>query len=198
MDEAQVQQIVDELLSSLEPLETQSSALLQFLKAKGLATDEELAPFLDQAGNTANVRWRAVKVRTAALISNAMKSAGQPTEPIATNNPLIAAKPVAEMKPRKEKGKEQENAEPSEEQKTAEERTKDANQPQEGKKETMAQKQKTETASTPEQRTQEKSLEETPKSYQSIPESDEALNENRATNSDAPEAPSKNDTREAA
>lgn len=105
MDEAQVQQIVDELLSSLEPLETQSSALLQFLKAKGLATDEELAPFLDQAGNTANVRWRAVKVRIAALISNAMKSAGQPTEPIATNNPLIAAKPVAETKPRKEKGK---------------------------------------------------------------------------------------------
>ena len=61
-----------------------------------------------------------------------------------------------------------------------------------------SQKQKTETASTPEQRTQEKSLEETPKPYQSIPESDEAPNENRPTNSDAPEAPSKNDTREAA
>src|SRR5579864_1737360 len=71
MDEAIVQQIIDELLSSLEPLETQNAALLQFLKAKGIATDEELAPFLDQAGNASNIRWRAVRVRTAALISSA-------------------------------------------------------------------------------------------------------------------------------
>src|SRR5579872_4347583 len=61
----------------MEPIETQSGALMQFLKAKGLATDEELAPFLEQAGNAANVRWRAVRVRTAALISNAMKPADQ-------------------------------------------------------------------------------------------------------------------------
>src|SRR5579872_638266 len=77
MDEGIVKQIVDELLSSMEPIETQSGALMQFLKAKGLATDEELAPFLEQAGNAANVRWRAVRVRTAALISNAMKPADQ-------------------------------------------------------------------------------------------------------------------------
>ena len=78
MDEAIVQQIVDELLSSLEPLETQNAALLQFLKARGIATDEELAPFLEQAGNASNIRWRAVRVRTAALISSAMKPAEQP------------------------------------------------------------------------------------------------------------------------
>jgi hypothetical protein len=83
MDEEIVKQIVDELLSSLEPIETQSVAILQFLKAKGIASDEELAPFLDQAGNASNVRWRAVRVRTAALISNAMKPTEQPaqTEP---------------------------------------------------------------------------------------------------------------------
>jgi len=80
MDEAIVQQIVDELLSSLEPLETQNAALLQFLKARGIATDEELAPFLEQAGNASNIRWRAVRVRTAALISSAMKPAEQPVE----------------------------------------------------------------------------------------------------------------------
>ena len=56
MDEEILQQIFDELLSSFEPLETQTAALVQFLKAKGIATDEELAPFLEQAGNASNVR----------------------------------------------------------------------------------------------------------------------------------------------
>jgi hypothetical protein len=78
MDEEILKQIFDELLSTLEPLETQSDALLQFLKAKGIATDEELAPFLEAAGNASNVRGRAARVRTAALISSALK----PTDPV--------------------------------------------------------------------------------------------------------------------
>jgi hypothetical protein len=82
MDEEIVKQIVDEILSSLEPIETQSVAILQFLKAKGIASDDDLAPFLAQAGNASNVRWRAVRVRTAALISNAMKSTGQPAQTV--------------------------------------------------------------------------------------------------------------------
>jgi hypothetical protein len=95
MDQEQIQQILDELLSSFEPLETQSAALLQFLKAKGLATDKELAPFLEQAGNTASVRWRAVKVRTAALIASAMK----PTEelkPAATGSEQANSQPASD------------------------------------------------------------------------------------------------------
>jgi hypothetical protein len=75
MDEEILQQIFDELLSSFEPLETQTAALVQFLKAKGIATDEELAPFLEQAGNASNVRWRAARVRIRSLISSAMKAA---------------------------------------------------------------------------------------------------------------------------
>jgi hypothetical protein len=75
MDEEILQQIFDELLSSFEPLETQTAALMQFLKTKGIATDEELAPFLEQAGNASNVRWRGARVRIRSLISSAMKTA---------------------------------------------------------------------------------------------------------------------------
>jgi hypothetical protein len=73
MDEDVVQQIIDEVFSSLEPLDAQGSALTEFLKAKGIATDEELAPFLKQAGNASSVRWLAAKVRIKSLISSAMK-----------------------------------------------------------------------------------------------------------------------------
>ena len=75
MDEQAVQEIVDEVLSSLEPLDTQSAALLQFLKAKGIASDEELGPYLEQAGRASNVRWLAARVRNRSLISSAMKTA---------------------------------------------------------------------------------------------------------------------------
>ncbi len=81
MDEEIVHQILDELLSALEPLDTHSAALLQFLKAKGIATDEDLAPFLEQAGNASNVRWLAARVRINSLISSAMKiTETKPTE----------------------------------------------------------------------------------------------------------------------
>lgn len=75
MDESLIPEIIDELISSLEPLETQSEAVLQFLKDKGIADDETLAPYLEQAGNASNVRWRAFRLRALSLISSAMKPA---------------------------------------------------------------------------------------------------------------------------
>jgi hypothetical protein len=48
MDEEIVKQILDELFSSFEDSETQSAALLLFLKDQGIATEEKLAPYFKQ------------------------------------------------------------------------------------------------------------------------------------------------------
>jgi hypothetical protein len=64
-----IKEILDELFSMLESLETQSLALTQFLKDQGIATDEKLAPFLDRAGNASSVKWRAARARMQYLLS---------------------------------------------------------------------------------------------------------------------------------
>lgn len=68
-------QLLEQLVSAFEDLETQSAGILQFLKAKGLATDEELAPYLQQAGDASNVRWRAARLRMDALLAAAIADA---------------------------------------------------------------------------------------------------------------------------
>ena len=73
MDENLVQEILDALFSSLEGLETRTVAILQFMKDKGLTTEEELAPHLEQAANASNVRWRAARVRINHLLSYPQK-----------------------------------------------------------------------------------------------------------------------------
>jgi hypothetical protein len=65
-----MKEILNELFSHLERLETQSEAILQFLKEKKRVTDKQLAPYLEQAGNASNVRWRAARVRIEHLLSS--------------------------------------------------------------------------------------------------------------------------------
>jgi hypothetical protein len=72
-----VQEILHDLFSAMEALETQNTAILQFLKDKGIATDEELASRLEQAGNASSVRWRGVRVRADYLFASAIKAAEQ-------------------------------------------------------------------------------------------------------------------------
>jgi len=68
MDDKIAQLILDELFSSLETLETQTAAILQFLKDRG-ASDEQLAPYLEQAGKASSIKRRAARVRIDYLIS---------------------------------------------------------------------------------------------------------------------------------
>jgi hypothetical protein len=75
-----VQEILHDLFSSLEALETQNTAILHFLKDKGIATDEELASHLEQAGNASSVRWRGVRVRADYLFASAIKAAEKAAE----------------------------------------------------------------------------------------------------------------------
>lgn len=75
MDEDIAREILDELFSSLETLETQSAAILRFVKDKGLASERDLASYFEQAGNTSNVRWRAARVRIDHLLASAFKAA---------------------------------------------------------------------------------------------------------------------------
>jgi hypothetical protein len=74
MDEEIVKQILDELFSSFEDSETQSAALLLFLKDQGIATEEKLAPYFEQAASTSEVRWCAARVRMGALLASAFKT----------------------------------------------------------------------------------------------------------------------------
>jgi len=69
MDNKAMKEILNELFSHLERLETQNEAILQFLKEKKRVTDKQLAPYLEQAGNASNVKWRAARVRIDHLLS---------------------------------------------------------------------------------------------------------------------------------
>jgi len=63
MNNQAIKEVLNELFSHLERLETQSEAILQFLKEKKRVTDKQLAPYLEQAANASNVKWRAARVR---------------------------------------------------------------------------------------------------------------------------------------
>jgi hypothetical protein len=83
MDETVLQEILDELFSALETLETQNGAMLQFLKNQGLAKDDEFAALLRGAGKASNVRWRATRARVNHLLSPKAKKVEKEPSPSA-------------------------------------------------------------------------------------------------------------------
>jgi hypothetical protein len=77
MDPTITQEILDDLIPSLEALEARSAAVLEFLKHEGITTDEKLAPYLEQAASASNVRWLGVRVRIERLLSSAEKDSAE-------------------------------------------------------------------------------------------------------------------------
>jgi hypothetical protein len=61
------QELLNELGASLENLETQHAALFQFLRDKGILTDDQITPYLEEAGKASSVRWRAAHIRLESL-----------------------------------------------------------------------------------------------------------------------------------
>jgi len=80
MEPSVVEQILDELLPSFEELETQSGAILQFLKDKGIANDEGLTPYMEQARSASTVRWRAARLRINRVLAPTFKTAEKTAE----------------------------------------------------------------------------------------------------------------------
>src|ERR1700746_1106693 len=68
------EQILDEMASTFEALESQSAAILQFLKDNKIANDDQLAPYMEKAAAARSVRWRARRVRMGRLFALAEKS----------------------------------------------------------------------------------------------------------------------------
>jgi hypothetical protein len=93
------QEILHDLFSSLEALEAQSGAILQFLKEKGIASDKELAVHFERAGNASSVRWRGVRARIDHLLSSALKGAEEAPK---ADQPQPAAETVEKTSRRKE------------------------------------------------------------------------------------------------
>ena len=101
--------VFDELFPALEALETRSVALLQLLKEKGIASEQELAPHLEQAANASSVRWLAARVRINYLLSapagedvtetNSAPHREKDPEPVADTNTATAGTPDEKSDP---------------------------------------------------------------------------------------------------
>ncbi len=111
MDLSLAEEMLDELLPPFEALETQSAAILQFLKDKGIASDDQLAPYLEQARGASAVRWRAVRLRMNRLLTLARKAAEESTEKVSqqpAQNPAETGGPPKESRQQKELTQEKE------------------------------------------------------------------------------------------
>jgi hypothetical protein len=102
-----LKEVLSELFALLEAQETNSAALLQLLKDQGIASDEKLSTYLDQAARASNVKWRAARMRMEYLLTptqkeTADKDKSKQAEPKEARSPEPANK-AEEDKPGKAK-----------------------------------------------------------------------------------------------
>ena len=124
----QLKEILGELFSLLEAMETSNLAVLQFLKEKGIANEKEFAHFLEQAGNAGSVKWRAARVRMEYLLTPIKKETLQEKHEVKEASPkeqkpdnektekLVAdlgAAGIEKAEPKKESGVKSPKDEPS-------------------------------------------------------------------------------------
>jgi hypothetical protein len=105
MDPAITDEILEELSSALQRIEAQSSAILEFVKDKGIVKEKELAPYLERANAASSVRWRATRVRLERLLSGLekrqeskeqRKEEGQKSETDKASEPKSTPKPESD------------------------------------------------------------------------------------------------------
>jgi hypothetical protein len=79
MSDNRIKEVLGDLFPYLESLETKCAAILAFLNEKGIATDEQLAPYLERAADASGVRWHAARLRMEHLFAVAPGLAAQPS-----------------------------------------------------------------------------------------------------------------------
>src|SRR5215470_5392432 len=70
-----LKEVLEDLYTLLEGIETQNIALMQFLTDQKIAPEDKLRPYLEQAGNASSVKWRAARARMNHLFAPAPKKA---------------------------------------------------------------------------------------------------------------------------
>src|SRR5215470_11560294 len=113
MDSGIANEILEELSSVMQRVEAQSAAILEFVKEKGIATADELAPYLDRANAASSVRWRATRVRLKRLLAglekreqqskDESKEKRQQNDADNTTEPMKATKPENTEQPTTQK-----------------------------------------------------------------------------------------------
>src|SRR5437763_15758116 len=99
MDQGIVEQVLDELIPSFEALGAQSTAIAQLLKDRGIAKEDQLAPYLEQAKSSSSIRWRATRLRMERILSSTTKTTEESTKQVAAE-PKEKASPKPEEEAR--------------------------------------------------------------------------------------------------
>ena len=86
MDADAVKNALKELYPHLEWQETQITALLEFMRAKGIIMDQEFDRFVEEAGKRSSVKWLATRLRIEHALSQSSEEKEKPAE-ISTKPP---------------------------------------------------------------------------------------------------------------